>query len=358
MDFTAKKTTLRAEKHGICRQLFAELSNHTDNDNPRETTYTGIEAETDHDDVIISENDRQGPEQDATLWDENDTIQPVNILSSYPLASGKPIIIKHPAFSDLRSASIATSTKHTYVKGYNALIADVATLDLQAPSVLDKQLKAYMQMSHRGSARPATLSKVRNGTYCLLLMQSHLNNQIVATKKLLLKWKNSTIHKSAIPLLQPFEHAFAFHSIRSGRKYPELAILCSQAAYIRSIELRRLRWADVGFPGDVRLAHEPGGSAAFVVHSPKNDKGKSQIRVFNDIFVIAMLQIFRDDHVRQLGEQDVNSAADILQQPICQDLSYHAYKDAIKTVVVFFGLLNSRFATHGARIGAEIAQFA
>lgn len=79
----------------------------------RKDTHIGIEANADHDDVIISEDDSHGPDQDTELWDENDTVQPVNILSPHPIVSGKPITSEHAAFSDLRGVSIATSTAHT-----------------------------------------------------------------------------------------------------------------------------------------------------------------------------------------------------------------------------------------------------
>lgn len=92
------------------------------------------------------------------------------------------------------------------------------------------------------------------------------------TNRLFLKWKRSTVQKTAIKLLQPFAHAFACHNIQYGKRFPAVAILCVQAAYLRSIEFRQLKWADFIFPGDVRLSQEQLGSAAFVIHSPKNDK--------------------------------------------------------------------------------------
>lgn len=100
-----------------------------------------------------------------------------------------------------------------------------------------------------------------------------------------------------------------------------MAILFAEAIYLRLMELRRLKCADVIVPGDVRLAHEQLGLAAFFLHSPKIGKRKPQIRVFNDTFVIAMLQIFRDDHVMQLIAQKGNEATDILQQTIFPHIS-------------------------------------
>lgn len=101
--------------------------------------------------------------------------------------------------------------------------------------------------------------------------------------------------RAAVPLLQPTTHGFAYDKLHKGNKFPAVSILCAQAAYVRSIEFRQLTWANVLMPGDIRLTHEPFGSAAFVVHSPKNYKGKPQIRVFNNTYVIAMLQILVDE---------------------------------------------------------------
>lgn len=334
-----------------------EQKNHTDKNSPQETIQTFIEEETIHDNVFLFEGDRHEMDTNAAIWDENDTVQPVKTPCSHTRASGKPITIEHTAFKDLRGASITEFTAHAHIKGYNALIAGMGTLDSQTPGVMRKQFMAYVQTSHRGSTRLATLNKVRNGIYCLLLIHSHLNSQMLGTKKLLFKWKKRTIQKSAITLIQPFGHAFDFPIVKSGRKSPALAILCAAASYLRSIELRRLRSMDVILPGDVWLAHEQSRSAAFVVHSPKNDKGKPQIRVFKEIFFIALLKIFKDEHVRQLGAQDVNGAADILQQPICPDLSYHTYNYAIKSTGISFGLPNGHFTTNGAPVGAKTAQF-
>lgn len=76
-----------------------------------------------------------------------------------------------------------------------------------------------------------------------------------------------------------------------GQKYPAVAILCAQAAYIRSIELRRLKWTNVVMPGDLLLVHEPLGTAALVVLGPKKGQKPDTARVFNDEYIFAMLQI-------------------------------------------------------------------
>lgn len=90
---------------------------------------------------------------------------------------------------------------------------------------------------------------------------------------MLLKWNNSTNQKSSIPLLQPFSYAFSCHNLNNGQESPTMTKLCRQAAYLRSIKLRRLKLADVILSGDVRLAHEQLGLVAFAVNRPKNDKG-------------------------------------------------------------------------------------
>lgn len=73
-----------------------------------------------------------------------------------------------------------------------------------------------------------------------------------------------------------------------------------------------------------------------------------------------MLQMLRDDHIRQIsGAPDIAALAEtaVLQQHICPDLPYNAYNEAIKAAAAQFGLSNACFATHGARIGAAMAQF-
>lgn len=77
---------------------------------------------------------------------------------------------------------------------------------MQTLVVWDRKFMDYIQASHRESSRPMILNKVRNVVYCLLLIHPHLNSWIVGTKRVFLKWKNSTIQKSAISLLQPFAH--------------------------------------------------------------------------------------------------------------------------------------------------------
>lgn len=77
--------------------------------------------------------------------------------------------------------------------------------------------------------------------------------------------------------------------------------------------------------GDVRLPHKPIGSAAFLVHGPKSDKARAQIRVFNDAYVIEMLQMLRNEHRRQLTDTSgysVTSETMILERLICSDLTY------------------------------------
>lgn len=212
--------------------------------------------------------------------------------------------------------------------------------------------------SHRDSERPASLNNVRNGIYCLLLIHLHLNNQIAGTKQLLTKWKIISVQNSAIPLPHPFAQAYACSNIQSGWRFASVAILCTEAAYLWPIELSQLTWSDFILPGDLRLAHELLGSAAFVVQSPKNDKSKPQISTFNYTFVIPMLRIMEEGHTRQLATLQNDDGAPIQQQHICAHLTYHVYNDAIKTAATHFGLPNARFTTHGARIGASTAQFA
>lgn len=79
-----------------------------------------------------------------------------------------------------------------------------------------------------------------------------------------------------------------------------MAILCSQATYLSSIEFRLLKLADVILLGDVRMSHEPFGPTAFVVQSPNNDKVRAQIKVFNDAYVITVLYMLRDENKRQM----------------------------------------------------------
>lgn len=134
-------------------------------------------------------------------------------------------------------------------------------------------------------------------------------------------------------MLQQFAHAFAYHNIQNSRRYPAVAILCP-SCLLRSIEFRRLKWAGVILRGDVRLTHEPIGSTAFVVHSLKNDKKRAQIWVFNDTCVIAMLQMLKDEHIRQLsGTPSINENARtaVLDRLICPDLTYRANNDVIKS---------------------------
>lgn len=44
-----------------------------------------------------------------------------------------------------------------------------------------------------------------------------------------------TVQKSAFPLLQPFAHAFGCHNTPNGRRFPAVAILCIQEAYLHTI---------------------------------------------------------------------------------------------------------------------------
>lgn len=145
------------------------------------------------------------------------------------------ITIDHLAFSDLLGASMSSSMAHAYIKGYNTLIGFSALLYMQNPAALDRHLMAFIQDLHRHSSMPATLNSVRNGIYCVLLIHPHLISQVSGSKRILTKWKNSSAKKSATPLLQPFAHSFACFSIQSGRRYVAVAILCAQAAYLRSI---------------------------------------------------------------------------------------------------------------------------
>lgn len=80
-----------------------------------------------------------------------------------------------------------------------------------------------------------------------------------------------------------------------------------------------LTWADLILPGDVWLTHEPLGSAVFVVHRLKKDKFKPYIKVFNNTFVIAMLQILKDDHISQFSSKQVDPASSVLQHHIFLD---------------------------------------
>lgn len=140
-----------------------------------------------------------------------------------------------------------------------------------------------------------------------------------------------------------------------------MAMLCAEAAYLRSIEFRRLKWADVTLPGNLRLSHEPHGSAAFVVHRRKSDKARAQIRVFNDAYAIAMMQMIRDERIRQLSNTSgdkFTSETVVLERLICPDLTYGAYNDAIRTVSNYFDLSDARFTTYDARIGVTKSEFA
>lgn len=91
------------------------------------------------------------------------------------------------------------------------------------------------------------------------------------------------------------------------------------------MDFRRLKWAKFILLGDVRLSQEPPESASFVIHRPENDKSEAQVRVFNDMYVTAMLQMLRDHHVRQLyatrGLAVLTETA-VLQQDICLELTY------------------------------------
>lgn len=94
------------------------------------------------------------------------------------------------------------------------------------------------------------------------------------------------------------------------------------------------------------------------MHSPKNDKGKALIRVFNDTYAIGMLTIIREDQFMQLVAQNGDADNAIMRLQICPGLTYHAYNEAINSAATHFGFSNSRFMTNGAHIGAVTAQFA
>lgn len=65
--------------------------------------------------------------------------------SKYVLDPGtaqKRIPINNPAFTDLRRANISSSTTHDYIEWYNILEEHISVLNIQTPTVLDKQLMA------------------------------------------------------------------------------------------------------------------------------------------------------------------------------------------------------------------------
>lgn len=73
-----------------------------------------------------------------------------------------------------------------------------------------------------------------------------------------------------------------------------------------------------------------------------------------------MLQMIRDDHIRQLSAAPGLAALEetaFLQDYIYPDLMYHIYNEAIKAEAGHFGLPNAHFTTHGVLIGAATAQF-
>lgn len=160
------------------------------------------------DDIMLYEHDATAIEPDPELYGGEHDAHAMEASTPNNGIIHQPIAIDHPAFSDLRGASISASTAHAYIKVYNALIERNAWLDIQNAASLDKQLMTYIQGRHRDSARPAALNNVLNCIYCLLLIHPYLNAHIAGSKRLMTKWKNSSAQKSAIPLLQPFEHAF------------------------------------------------------------------------------------------------------------------------------------------------------
>lgn len=86
---------------------------------------------------------------------------------------------------------------------------------------------------------------------------------------------------------------------------------------MRSIDLRRLKWAGDILLGYIRPARKPLVSATFVVHSSENENSRPPIEVFNDIFVIAMFQVLNDGHIMYLSAQLGDASATVLQQHIC-----------------------------------------
>lgn len=124
------------------------------------------------------------------------------------------------------------------------------------------------------------------------------------------------------------------------------------------MEIRRLTWRDVLFPGDIRLTHEPKGSAALVIIDPKNDKVQTQLRVFTDAYVITALRIVKEEQVSCLGTDMETTNREILDQHICPNLEYRDYNNAINQAAEHYGLgKKQKFTTHGALIGAATAAF-
>lgn len=85
-------------------------------------------------------------------------VQAANLFTPATGMALELITIGHPAFSDLRSASIVASTAHAYIKGYNTLRRGNATLDIKNPGLMDGQLMAYVQAIYRAFNRPGRMN--------------------------------------------------------------------------------------------------------------------------------------------------------------------------------------------------------
>lgn len=70
--------------------------------------------ETEHgpDDVMIYEYDGPGTELEAQIYGDIDIVQAVKAFTTSTGRMQQPTIFDHPAFSDLRGASISASTAH------------------------------------------------------------------------------------------------------------------------------------------------------------------------------------------------------------------------------------------------------
>lgn len=105
------------------------------------------------------------------------------------------------------------------------------------------------------------------------------------------------------------------------------------------------------------MSHEPLlCEGSFFADSPKNHMFKFHIRVFNDTYVIAMLQMLNYDHVRQLsGAPGLTSIAEtsVIERHIRSGLTYRTYNEAVKSAAANVDHRNAHFTTHAARIGSR-----